>query len=175
MRLMLIMEYYNNTGTKFRVSNLHHQILFEINAPCLVTISKWYRRFQTEHFSVEADPREGRPNSSTGERNVSLVKAKTDEETTMIQQMIVYELGITAMAFSRILKNILEWMIKKNTGSFCPIYIFFFQNLKMVVPAHLIELLIACTITMLRYILRKIRKIFWCSHYIEICPAPYNT
>lgn len=95
------------------VKILHEcQNAYGINAPSLVTISKWFRRFQTGHFSVEDESREGRPKSSTDDTNVALVKAKIDEDARMTQEMIADELGLNAMAVSRILNHHLKYSKK---------------------------------------------------------------
>lgn len=88
------------------------QTAFGVYAPSLVTISKWFRRFYSGHFSVEDEPREGRPKSATDDVNVALVKSKIDEDPRLTQEMIAEELGLNAMAVSRILKNNLGYTKK---------------------------------------------------------------
>lgn len=88
------------------------QTAFGVYAPSLVTISKWFRRFHTGHFSVEDEPREGRPKSATDDVSVALVKSKIDEDPRLTQEMIAEELGLNAMAVSRILKNNLGYTKK---------------------------------------------------------------
>ena len=88
------------------------QIAYGTIAPSLKTISKWFRRFQTGHFSVEDEPREGRPKSSTDDVTVALVKSKIDEDPRLTQEMIANELGLNAMAVSRILSNHLGYTKK---------------------------------------------------------------
>lgn len=88
------------------------QNAYGVNAPSLVTISKWFQRFQTGHFSVEDDPREGRPKSMTDDTNVALVKAIINEDPRLTQEMIGDELGLNAMTVSRILKHHLGYTKK---------------------------------------------------------------
>lgn len=88
------------------------QIAYGENAPSLVTVSKWFRRFQTGHFSVEDESREGRPKSSSDDASVALVKSKIDEDPRLTQKMIANELGLNAMTVSRILNNHLGYTKK---------------------------------------------------------------
>lgn len=87
-------------------------------APSLKTISKWFQRFQTGHFSVADEPREGRPKSSRDDGNVALVRAKLIEDPRSTQEMIACELGLNAIAVSRILSQ--DLLYTKKSARWVP-------------------------------------------------------
>jgi len=80
-------------------------------APSLKTISKWFQGFQT-------GPREGRPKSSRDDGNVVLVRAKLIEDPRSTQEMIACELGLNAIAVSRILSQ--DLLYTKKSARWVP-------------------------------------------------------
>lgn len=65
------------------------------------TISERFRRFEIGHFSVEYEPRKGRPKSATDDIIVTLAKSKIAEDTRLTQEKIANELGLNIIAVSR--------------------------------------------------------------------------
>jgi histone-lysine N-methyltransferase SETMAR len=86
--------------------------VFGDEAPSLEMVSKWYRSFQTGHFSVQDDPREGRPRGSTDESNVDAVKAALEEDPRMTVEKLQEGLRIDATSIWRILHDHLEYSKK---------------------------------------------------------------
>lgn len=53
-------------------------------ASYLVTVSKWFQRFQTGHFSLEDNPHDGRPKTATSDKTCGGCVAVDDSEGRMM-------------------------------------------------------------------------------------------
>ena len=72
-------------------------------APVVSTVCKWFRRFQTGHFSLKDDPREGRQKTATDEEMVNSVKALVAEDARITIWKIQDMLEISAGSIWKIL------------------------------------------------------------------------
>lgn len=81
-------------------------------APSIRSVYVWFKKFETGHFSITDEPREGRPKTSTDDTNVAAVKKILDEDARMTEETIAYTLGTNAMAISRILNDSLGYTKK---------------------------------------------------------------
>lgn len=82
------------------------QTTYGDQAPSQAMINKWVSRFKTGNFTVQDDPREGRPRTSTDDQNLAAVKAAIDEDGRITQEKLGAMLNIGQEAVSRILSEI---------------------------------------------------------------------
>ena len=71
--------------------------------PQLIALQNWYAKFKTKNFSLEDEPREGRPRTATDEQNVAAVKAVIEENPRTTIEQLEQSLGIDATSVGRIL------------------------------------------------------------------------
>lgn len=89
-------------GTEI-IKALHN--VYGDNCPTDCRIYEWIRRFKEGRESIEDDPREGRPSTSTNDESVDAVRSLVEQDRRLSVEVIAHEVGISFGSADTILKD----------------------------------------------------------------------